>query len=184
MNRTLKRILIGVGILAVILFIASRILFSMTKKASPEDLVEYVDGDKKIEIFYCQPAKKGREIFGSLVPYGKVWRTGANEASTFETSHALLVGDKKLPAGKYTLWTIPNADHWTVIFNNKMYGWGVNFSEEASRDSEYDSGSIEVPVEPSGSVIERFMIRVEESPSLEMSLAWDNTKIRVPLKWE
>jgi hypothetical protein len=184
MNRTLKRILIGVGILAVVLFIAFRVLTTMTKKASPEDLVEYVDGDKKIEVFYCQPAKKGREIFGGLIPYGKVWRTGANEASTFETTHALQVGGKKLPAGKYTLWTIPNADHWSIIFNNKMYGWGVNFSEEASRDPQYDMVSIDVPTESTGSVIERFTIKVESAPTLGMSLAWDNTKINVPLQWE
>jgi hypothetical protein len=184
MNKTLKRILIGVGILAVVLFVAFRILTSMTKKASPEDLVEYVDGDKKIEIFYCQPAKKGREIFGGLVPYGEVWRTGANEASTFETSHALIVGGKNLPAGKYTLWTIPNADHWTVIFNSKMYGWGVNFSAEALRDPQYDTVSIDLPTESTGSVIERFTIKVEASPALVMSLAWDNTKISVPLQWE
>lgn len=183
MNKTLKRILIGVGILAIILFIGSRILINQTKKASPEDLVEYVQGDKEIKIFYCQPGKRGRQIFGGLVPYGQVWRTGANEASTFEVSHDINIGEDKLPAGKYTLWTIPHPDKWMVIFNKKMYGWGVNFSEEALREPEHDVLTIEVPVEKNSSVVELFTIKVEQSPTLGMSLAWDDILIRVPMGW-
>ena len=184
MNKIVKRVLIGVAVLAVLLFIASRVLISQTKKASPEDLVEFVQGDKKVEIFYCQPSKKEREIFGSLVPYGEVWRTGANEATTFEASHDINVGRQKLPAGKYTLWTIPNPDRWTVIFNSKMYGWGVNFSEEALREADHDALSIDVPVQKTSTVTERFTIRVDESPTLGMSLVWDQTMVRVPMSWE
>jgi hypothetical protein len=184
MNKTLKRVLIGLGILIIVLFIGSRILFSVTKKASPEDLVEYVDGDKKIEVFYCQPSKKGREIFGGLVPYGKVWRTGANEASTFEVTHDIQIGGKKLASGKYTLWTIPNPDQWTVIFNEKMYGWGVNFSEEAQRDPAKDALTIEVPVQKVSPATELFSIDIEETPALAMTLSWDENLIRVPLEWD
>ncbi|MBK8505377.1 MAG: DUF2911 domain-containing protein [Saprospiraceae bacterium] len=183
MNKTLKRILIGVGILAIIFFVGSRILINQTKKASPEDLVEYIDGDKKIEVFYCQPGKRDRQIFGGLVPYGKVWRTGANEASTFEVSQDINVGGKKLPAGKYTLWTIPNPDQWTVIFNKKMYGWGVNFSEEALREPEQDALTIQVPVEKTTSVTELFTIEIDTNRTLGMSLAWDDIIVRVPLAW-
>ena len=184
MNKTLKRVLIGLGILAVVLFVASRVLFHQTKKASPEDRVELVDGDKRLDVFYCQPSKKGRVIFGDLVPYGEVWRTGANEASTFETSHDLMVGSQSLPAGKYTLWTIPNQERWTVIFNKKMYGWGVNFSAEAQREADQDAVKIDVPVSATNAVTEMFTIALEQSPSLGMTLAWDQTMVRVPLSWK
>ena len=183
MNKTLKRILIGIGILAVLLFIGYRVLISQTKKASPEDLVTYVEGDKKAEVFYCQPSKRGRQVFGGLVPYGKVWRTGANEASTFELSHEISIGGKKLPAGKYTLWTIPNPDSWTVIFNKKMYGWGVNFNEEALREPDSDALTIDVPVEKTSSVTELFTIKIDQNPTLGMSLAWDDVMVRVPFSW-
>ena len=184
MSRTLKRILIGVGILLAALFILFQVMVSNTKKASPEDLVTYVDGDRKIEVFYCQPAKKNREIFGGLVPYDKVWRTGANEASTFETSHDLNMNGKTLAAGKYTLWTIPNPQQWSVIFNSKMYGWGVNWSEEALREPDHDALILDVPVQSTNSVVERFTIQIEESPSLSMTLAWDQTMVRVPMSWK
>ncbi|NND31105.1 MAG: DUF2911 domain-containing protein [Saprospiraceae bacterium] len=184
MNKTVTRILAIVGVLAVILFILFQVMMSRTKKASPEDLVQYTEGDRKIEVFYCQPAKKGREIFGGLVPYDQVWRTGANEASTFETSHDLSIGGEKLPAGKYTLWTIPGAQQWKVIFNSKMYGWGVNFSEEALREPEHDAVAIDVAVQPTGTTVERFTIKVDDAPTLGMSLAWDQTMVRVPLNWD
>jgi hypothetical protein len=65
-------------------------------------------------------------IFGGLVPYGEVWRTGANEATTFTTNQDLLVDGSFLAAGKYTLWTIPGPESWKVIFNSKMYPWGID----------------------------------------------------------
>ena len=183
MNKTLKRVLIGVAILAAVLFIGSRVLFNQTKKASPEQTIEYVDGDKKIEVFYCRPSKKGREIFGGLVPFDKIWRTGANEASTFETSHDLNVGSQKLPAGKYTLWTIPNPQHWTVIFNEKMYGWGLKINQDSPRKPAFDVLKINIPVQTTSTSKEMFTITVDKAPNLGMTMAWDDTQIRVPMSW-
>ncbi len=184
MNKIFKRLIIGLAILAVVLFAAYKILINQTKKASPEDRVELVDGDKRIEVLYCQPSKNGRKIFGDLVPYGEVWRTGANEASTFETSHDLLVGRQTLPAGKYTLWTIPNKERWTVIFNDKMYGWGVDFSAVAAREPQHDVLKIDVPVKSNSGVTEQFTINLKQTPEMGMTLAWDQTLVRIPLAWK
>ena len=109
------------------------------KKSSPEKSVTYSKGEMKLDLFYCSPSKKDREIFGGLVPYNEVWRTGANEASTFTTNKDLMIAGQPLPAGKYTLWTIPNETSWKVIFNDIMYGWGVKFTDQkAARDPDRD----------------------------------------------
>ena len=181
MKKFLKWTAIVVGILVVVLFVAFQILQSTTKKASPEATVDYKKDGLEVSVFYCQPSKKGREIFGGLVPYDKVWRTGANEATTFETNQALTIGGKTLPAGKYTLWTIPGTTEWTVIFNSKMYDWGVSWGAEASREAEADVLEVKVPAETLPSVVEKFTITVED-PTPSLVLAWDKTKVSVPLK--
>jgi Protein of unknown function (DUF2911) len=177
----MKKVLIGLGILAVLLFVGYKYLQATTKKASPEATVEFKKDGADVSVFYCRPSKKGREIFGSLVPYGKVWRTGANEATTFTTAKDLTVNGKNLPAGKYTLWTIPEKDQWTVIFNNKQYGWGVSFGGEASREVAADVLQVQVPVEALPTSQEQFTISFDEAAPA-MVLAWDKTKVSVPLK--
>jgi len=182
MKKFLKWTAIVVVTLVVILFGLAKYMGYQTKKASPEATVEYAKNGKKITVFYCRPYKKGRAIFDSLVPYGKVWRTGANEATTFETSTDLEVGGKPLKAGKYTLWTIPNKEEWTVILNDKQYGWGVNFDQTAAREPAADVLQVKVPVENLANTVEQFTISFEESDSLKMVLAWDHTKVAVPIK--
>ena len=179
MNKILKRTAIVIGVLAVVLFAAFKYFSAKTKEASPEATVAYKKDGTEISVFYCQPAKKGREIFGKLVPFGEVWRTGANEATTFTTNKDLSIGGKTLPAGKYTLWTIPEKDQWTVIFNGKQYDWGVSFGAKASREAEADVLQIKVPTATLGSVQERFNISFDQTtPALV--LAWDMTKVVVP----
>lgn len=181
MNKFLKWAAIIVGSVAILLFAAFKFMQSNTKKASPETTIAYIDGGKDISVTYSRPSKKGREIFGGLVPYGDVWRTGANEATTFTTKTELIIDGKLLPAGEYSLWTIPNADKWTVIFNGKQYSWGVTFGSEASREPESDVLQLEVPVETLPGVMEQFTISFNDSiPAME--LAWDKTKVSVPIK--
>jgi hypothetical protein len=181
MKKILKWVGIVVGVLAVVLFIAFKFLQANTKKASPEVTVEYKKDGTEISVFYCRPSKKGRTIFGDLVPYGEVWRTGANEATTFTTNKDLTISGKTLPAGKYTLWTIPQKDKWSVIFNSKMYDWGVSFGGVASREAAADVLQVEVPVEALGAVQEQFQISFDAATPA-MVLAWDKTKVAVPLK--
>ena len=174
-------LIIGVG-LGIVLFIAFKVMQSNTKKFSPEEEIAFVKNDLEIDVFYNRPFKKGRPIFGGLVPYGEVWRTGANEATTFTTNQDILVKDQKLAAGEYTLWTIPKKDSWQVIFNTKSYGWGVNFGGVASREAEYDVLNVTIPVEETNEVVEQFTITIEEGNPIIMKLAWDKTEVNVPIE--
>ncbi len=153
------------------------------KPLSPKDTVEFRLNDLELEVFYNRPSKRERDIFGGLVAYNKVWRTGANEATTFETNQALKIGNDSLAAGKYTLWTIPNKDSWQVIFNSKQYPWGVNEVMQSMREEEFDIINIEVSVQSLENSVEQFTIAFDNSTdNLSLTMAWDKTKIVVPLK--
>jgi hypothetical protein len=143
---------------------------------------EYSKNGKKLSVFYCAPSKKDRNIFGGLVPYGEVWRTGANEATTFTSNTDLEIGGEMLSAGKYTLWTIPGEKVWTVIWNSKQYGWGVDFKSQALRDPEADALQVKVPVQNLDTPVELFTITFEENNDLALVFAWDRTKVSVPIK--
>jgi hypothetical protein len=184
MKKILKWVLITFASLAVVLFIAFQIMRTQTKKHSPEATVELSEGDLQLSVFYNRPYKKGREIFGGLVPYGEVWRTGANEATTFTTNKDLMIDGQILPAGKYTLWTIPGPDQWTVIFNGKQYSWGVNFNGKPSREPEADVLEVQVPVQTLEQPVEQFTISFEEGENLSLALEWDRTRVAVPLPLE
>src|SRR4051812_24155040 len=119
----MRRFLIFAGItVVVIILLGSVVLYfkrKQTKSFSPEETISYSQDGLQVNVFYNRPYKKGRPIFGGLVPYGKVWRTGANEATTFETNKALNFEGKVLQPGKYTLWTLPTENTWTIIFNSE-----------------------------------------------------------------
>jgi hypothetical protein len=134
MNRSTKIILKIGGLVLLLGLLVVFILRYTTKAHSPEDIAVYNQNDLKLEVFYNRPYKKDREIFGNLVPFNEVWRTGANEATTFETNQDILVDGSLLKAGKYTLWTIPMEDSWKIMFNSKMYPWGINLDKQAYRD--------------------------------------------------
>ena len=119
--------------------------------------------DIKLKVFYNRPSKREREVFGALVPYDKVWRTGANEATTFETNKDLKIGSKILPKGKYTLWTIPNDTVWNVIFNSKMYPWGVDETMNPMRQSEFDIINYTAKVQQINNTVEQFTIAFDNS---------------------
>lgn len=149
---------------------------------SPEGNVSYQHEQYDISIFYNRPSVKGRTIFGDLVPYGKVWRTGANEATTFTTKTDLEIGGQTLPAGTYSLWTIPGETEWQFIWNSNIPGWGVNWEAEASREAEYDVLTTTVYKETTPNIIETFTISLVQSEGVEMQLAWENVLARVPMK--
>lgn len=183
MNTFLKRVLILLSIIAIGLFLYSIIVGDIfEKRLSPKDTVKFELNDLKMKVFYNRPSKKGRDVFGALVPFNEVWRTGANEATTFETNQPLTINGSILPAGKYTLWTVPKDSTWTVIFNSKQYSWGVNSEMKPMWDPNYDIVDIEVPVEKLNSTVEQFTIAFDNSTdSLSLTMAWDDVKIAVPL---
>ncbi len=184
MSKLLKRsLIIIIGI--VVIGVAGRsILRSNTKKHSPEQTITHKSREANFTIFYNRPFKKERVIFGDLVPFDQVWRTGANEATTFTTDKNILVDGTELEAGTYSLWTIPGENSWKVIFNNREYDWGVNFTDgKPSHKPEYDVLTIEVPVQRLLNVVEQFSIYFQEANDFTiMYLAWDQTAIAVPIK--
>jgi hypothetical protein len=182
MTKKTKRILIILVSIVVVLVGLFKFMQYNTKKASPESTATYTGNGKNISVFYCRPSKKGREIFGTLVPYDKVWRTGANEATTFTTTTDLKIGEQTLPAGKYTLWTVPGKEEWNVIFNSKQYGWGVSFGGEASREPSSDVLQVNVPVEHPNEPVEQFTISFEGQDPVKMVLVWDQTRVAVPIQ--
>lgn len=180
--KLLKWFVIIVAGLLLLGFIGFKFMTVQTKKASPEVNVDYDRDGLHIAVFYNSPSKKGRQIFGGLVPYNEVWRTGANEATTFATDQPLTIGGKALPAGKYSLWTIPGPEEWTVIWNSKVPGWGVNFDSKAAREPADDVVEVKVPVEQLPNDVERFTITVQDLPSATLVLEWDRTRVAVPLR--
>ena len=180
MPKVLKGLLIGAALLAIIGYFGFGYMKTQTKKASPEVATTYNVGDAKLTVDYSRPSKKDRVIFGELVPYGKVWRTGANEATTLEVDKDISFGGLPLAAGKYTVWTIPQANSWTVILNSKMYSWGVTYGGEAQRDATADVVTVEVPVQNLPEVVEQFTIDVSGEPAA-LNLKWDRTLVSVPL---
>jgi hypothetical protein len=178
----MKKFLLVLGIiLVVILGVLTYFRMFYTKSFSPEDQVKFEDGDVKISVVYNRPSKKGRVIFGELVPYGKVWRTGANEATTFETNKDLTFGDKTLKAGKYTLWTIPVEQTWTVIFNSESGQWGVGFNGEANRDPGKDVLTAEATSVSIEKEFEQFTIALENmGGEHELTFIWDKTLVSLP----
>lgn len=184
MNTFLKRILILLSIVTLSLFLYSTFVENLFgSRLSPEDTIEFKLNDLKLEIFYNRPYRKERQVFGALVPFNKVWRTGANEATTFETNKPLQIKGLSLPAGKYTLWTVPKDSTWNVIFNSKQYAWGVNAEMKPMWDPNYDVLNVEVPVQKLQNYVEQFTIAFDNSTdNLFLTMAWDDVKIAVPLK--
>jgi len=146
------------------------------KKAKPSPLktTEASVGDSKVTITYSSPSVKGRTIFGDLVPFDKVWRTGANNATTIETSGDIMIGGKKLKAGKYSVFTIPSKDKWTVIVNSVSDQWGAYKYDESKDVFRVMTGKVE-SIESS----EQFSIAIENGM---LSFVWSTTKASVTIK--
>ncbi len=176
----MKKFLLVILVIAALLFGGMQLMVYNTKKHSPEKIENYSHNGTDIEIVYSSPFKKDRKIIGALVPYGKVWRTGANEATTFKTNKDITIQNQILKAGEYTLWTIPGENEWEIIFNSKDYGWGVNWDEEAQREAEFDVLNVKVPVQRIDKTQESFLISIDDN--LNMCLSWENTKVCVPME--
>ena len=129
---------------------------------------------QNIEVHYSAPSVRGRAIWGTLVPYGKVWRTGADEATTFETDKDILVAGEKLPKGKYALFTIPGEKEWTFIFNKDWKQWGTS-----SYDTSKDVLRVTVPAYKSPVFNESLLIEISDNILL---VRWENVNVNVPLQ--
>jgi hypothetical protein len=134
---------------------------------------KFSDG-KTITVDYSSPRMRGRKIFGDLVPYGEVWRTGANEATTFVTNVNVTVGGKSVPAGSYTIFTVPNQGNWTLIVNKKTGEWGIPYKYEAD-----ELVRVGMTVSQTPSAVENFTIAFDQACTLTVS--WENTQASVKI---
>lgn len=150
-----------------------------SKRASPPATATGKIGDATITINYSSPSVKGREIWGGLVPYGQVWRAGANEATIFETDKDIMVEGKRLPAGKYSLFVLPTQDQWQVIFNSETGQWGIKRTGEANRDPAKDVLTVSVKPEKSATMNEKLNYAVNDNGIV---LSWENQQLPVSIK--
>ncbi|HTS45892.1 MAG TPA: DUF2911 domain-containing protein [Puia sp.] len=159
------------------IFFLSGILFiglvACGQRVSPHDTVQ----TKNIKVTYGRPYKKGRDIFGKLEPYGKVYRCGADEATTITFAKNGTFGGKPVKAGTYTLFVTPYADKWTVILNSQLGQWGA-FKYDQYKDK--DVLHVDVPVKNLSSPIEQLTIRFA-GPA--MVIEWDKTQVSVPVNF-
>lgn len=178
----MKKFLLILGAILV-LVVGAGIYVRMvyTKKFSPEESATFTNGDLQVSVFYNRPYKKGRVIFDELVPYNKVWRTGANEATVFETNHDLVFGDKTLKAGRYSLFTIPEEQSWTILFNSETGQWGIDFNGEANRKPEKDVLSVQALSIQQEKEFEQFTISIERwGEEMQLIFMWDKTLVSLP----
>lgn len=156
---------------------------------SPMDMAYFPDNfahDRKpgeeaiIRVTYSRPLKKNRELFGDLVPYGKVWRTGANEAAEIRIYHPIVVKGKNIQTGTYSLFTIPGEEEWTIIFNRDLDYWGA-YSYRPDQDLTH----IAVKSSQIDQNVEAFTIQFEPDGDHKgkMLLAWGNTLIIMPFEY-
>jgi hypothetical protein len=180
----LKRILIVLSIIALGLLLYSVFVENIfAPRLSPKDTAKITLNDLNLKVEYNRPSKRERDIFGALVPYNKVWRTGANEATTFETNQDLMIDGILLKEGKYTLWTVPMENSWKVMFNTKQYEWGVNEKMEPMWDPNYDAIEIEVKKQDLDEIVEKFTIAFDnKTGNLKLTMAWDQTLIEIPMQ--
>lgn len=130
---------------------------------------------RTITVDYSSPRVKGRKIFGELVPYGEVWRTGANEATTFVTTATLSSEGKDVPAGSYTIFTVPAQDKWTLIINKHTGEWGIPYKYESE-----ELARVPMSVSKTSGPVENFTIRFDQGGgSCTMKISWESTEASV-----
>ncbi len=143
---------------------------------SPRDSVKATIGGATVEVNYGRPFKKGRLVVGvgGLIPYDQIWRTGANEATSFVTSGTLMMGRLMVPPGKYTLYTLASKSGWKLIVNKQTGQWGTEYKPEM------DLGRVDLQVESLPAVVEQFTIKVVPTGSTgQIRLEWDKTAASV-----
>ncbi|HET6934050.1 MAG TPA: DUF2911 domain-containing protein [Candidatus Angelobacter sp.] len=176
----LKALLLAVSVVLVSSISLGAQQQDKSKRPSPPAKAEVTLKGKQITIDYSRPSMRGRKIMGELVPYGKVWRTGANEATTLTTPIALNIGGTSVPAGKYTLWTLPSESGWKLIINKQTGQWGTEYDEKQDLARvDMQKSSLQQPVE-------QFTISFDKKSddAADLVLEWETTRVSVPVKAE
>ena len=180
-----KFALIAVSLFAVATLASAQMNMSDDKSKRPSPpasaACKFSDG-KTIKIDYSSPRAKGRKIFGeasekALVPYGQIWRTGANDATTFVTDTNVTVGGKAVPAGSYTIFTVPKADAWSLVISKKTGEWGTDYPGEKE-----DLVRAPMTVSKTSAPVENFTIAFDQAGSkCTLRIEWENTRASVDI---
>lgn len=157
---------------------------SAATRKSPLDSVSFQVAGGDVKVCYGRPSVRGRAIFGAeLVPYGKIWRTGANEPTMIHTSVPLQVGDLRVDPGTYSLYTVPGESEWQIIVNRSTEQWGIErqYTEEVQAQ---ELGRVTVPAEQISEPVETFTIRAvpTDGGAVDLVLEWEQTRVAVPIK--
>ena len=163
-----------IALLALIAFVC--VAQDQKPPLSPPGTVTFTFADgKTITIDYSRPSMRGRKIFGGLVPYGQVWRTGANSATSLKTSANLTIGGASVPAGSYTIYTIPEEKKWTLIINKQTGQWGTDYDEKQ------DLARVQMKVSKNASPTEQFTIAFDQTNAnaAVLKLDWADTTAKV-----
>lgn len=173
LNRILFVLASLVAIVALIGVVAAQ-----RNRVSPHETVELTLNGKKITVTYGRPSMKGRKIMGGLVPYDKVWRTGADEATVLTTEADLMIGSLEVPKGSYSLFTLPSESGWKLIVNKVDKQWGA-----FSYDEKQDLGRTDMKVGKTNEPVEQFTITLaKDGDSGVMKMEWENTSASVDIK--
>jgi len=165
-----------IGIAITLIFAVHAVAFAQQAPLSPPAKAEckFSDG-KTINVSYSSPRAKGRKIFGGLVPYDQVWRTGANDATAFVTTSALSVEGKDVPAGSYTIFTVPAKDKWTLIISKHTGEWGIPYKYESE-----ELARVPMSASSTSSPVENFTIAFDQSGNAcAMNLSWETTQASI-----
>jgi hypothetical protein len=146
------------------------------KPKSPKETVAGSIDGVSVEVVYCRPSARGRKMLGGKEPYGKVWRTGANAATTIKFDKNVTIEGQALPAGTYALFTIPNENEWTFIFNKNTSQWGA-YDYEKNKDQ--DALKVNVKAGKTSAPVETFTISVDID---QVNLQWEGTAVAFKVK--
>ena len=175
--RKLLTIASSVVLVLVVAVLVVRGQEDKSKRPSPPATAKCeLAGGKSVTIDYSSPRKKGRAIFTDVVKYGEIWRTGANEATTFVTTSDVMVGGTHVPAGSYTIFTVPNKDKWKLVISKKTDEWGTDYPGEKE-----DLARVDMKV-GTGTATENFTISFDKgAKGCTLKLAWDTTVASVEI---
>jgi len=175
----MKKVLARMAVICLGLAVCATVFLAQqdkTKRPSPPATATFdLGGGKSVTIDYSSPRAKGRKIYGGLVPFGEVWRTGANEATTFVTTADLVVGGTAVPAGSYTLFTVPGKDKWALVLSKKTGEWGTAYPGASN-----DLARIDMKVAALPAAVENFTIAFEKAGmGATLNIDWETTRASV-----